>query len=41
MWDYETDGKWMYPKQQKYLSTAAAFEKLDANPEEAVCAAIG
>ncbi|MDZ7359887.1 MAG: hypothetical protein ONB46_04065 [candidate division KSB1 bacterium] len=36
MWDYESDGKWMYPEKQKYPSVAEAFELLAANPEEAV-----
>jgi hypothetical protein len=36
MWDYETDGELMYPKQQKYPSNAEAFEMLSKNPEEAV-----
>ncbi len=36
MWDYETDGKMMYPKEQKYPSTEEGFAMLDANPEEAV-----
>ncbi|RMD92554.1 MAG: hypothetical protein D6813_05700 [Calditrichaeota bacterium] len=36
MWDYETDGEWMYPKKQKYPSDKEAFELLNANPEEAV-----
>ncbi len=36
MWDYETDGDLMYPKQQKYPSNAEAFEMLMKNPEEAV-----
>ena len=36
MWDYETDGKWMYPDKQKFPSVKEAFAMLDANPEEAV-----
>jgi hypothetical protein len=36
MWDYESDGKWMYPARQKYPSVSEAFEMLAANPEEAV-----
>ncbi len=36
MWDYESDGQFMYPKQQKQLSAAEAFKLLEANPEEAV-----
>lgn len=36
MWDYETDGELMYPKQQKYPSDAEAFAILSRNPEEAV-----
>jgi len=36
MWDYESDGKWMYPAKQKYPSIGEAFEILAANPEEAV-----
>ncbi len=36
MWDYETDGRWMYPKQQLDLPADEAFERLDRNPEEAV-----
>jgi hypothetical protein len=35
MWDYESDGKWMYPAKQKYPSVSEAFEILAANPEEA------
>ena len=36
MWDYETDGKKMYPRKQQYLSPEQSFELLDRNPEEAV-----
>lgn len=36
MWDYESDGQFMYPKQQKQLSSEEAFKLLAANPEEAV-----
>ena len=36
MWDYETDGKSMYPKQQQALSDDETFRRLDKNPEEAV-----
>ncbi|MDZ7344450.1 MAG: hypothetical protein ONA90_08030, partial [candidate division KSB1 bacterium] len=36
MWDYESDGQWMYPPKQQHLSAQAAFERLEANPEEAV-----
>ena len=36
MWDYETDGDLMYPKQQRYPPNAEAFEMLMRNPEEAV-----
>ncbi len=36
MWDYESDGELMYPKQQKYPSSSEAFAMLSANPEEAV-----
>ncbi len=36
MWDYETDGRVMYPKKQKYPSPEEAFALIDANPEEAV-----
>ena len=36
MWDYETDGEGMYPKQQRYPSDAEAFAMLSSNPEEAV-----
>jgi len=36
MWDYETDGRAMYPKKQQHLSSEQAFEWLDRNPEEAV-----
>ena len=36
MWDYESDGQWMYPDRQKYPSVSEAFEMLAANPEEAV-----
>jgi len=36
MWDYETDGKMMYPPEQKKLSSDEAFAVLEANPEEAV-----
>jgi len=36
MWDYETDGELMYPKQQRYPSNAEAFSMLAKNPEEAV-----
>jgi len=36
MWDYETDGQWMYPDRQKFPSTAEAFAMLALNPEEAV-----
>jgi hypothetical protein len=35
MWDYETDGEMMYPKEQKYPSASEAFEILSSNPEEA------
>ncbi len=36
MWDYETDGKRMYPETQKYPSSAEAHAALSRNPEEAV-----
>lgn len=36
MWDYETDGKWMYPPKEKKLSSEEKFARLEANPEEAV-----
>lgn len=36
MWDYETDGRALYPRKQQSLSSDEAFELLDANPEEAV-----
>jgi hypothetical protein len=36
MWDYETDGQWMYPPKQKNLSAQEALEILETNPEEAV-----
>jgi hypothetical protein len=36
MWDYETDGEMMYPKEQKYPSSSEAFTMLSKNPEEAV-----
>jgi len=35
MWDYETDGELLYPKQQEYPSATEAFQILSANPEEA------
>jgi hypothetical protein len=35
MWDYESDGKSMYPEKQKYNSAEGAFKILEANPEEA------
>ncbi|NUM72889.1 hypothetical protein HUU40_00870 [candidate division KSB1 bacterium] len=36
MWDYESDGQAMYPKEQKQVSSEEAFTALEANPEEAV-----
>lgn len=36
MWDYETDGKPMYPKKQTDWSSDEAFDLIDGNPEEAV-----
>ncbi len=36
MWDYETDGEQMYPKEQRYPSSGEAFNMLSKNPEEAV-----
>ncbi|MBM2841098.1 MAG: hypothetical protein HW412_1626, partial [Bacteroidetes bacterium] len=36
MWDYESDGEAMYPKQQKYPSSSEMFNMLSKNPEEAV-----
>jgi hypothetical protein len=36
MWDYESDGKWMYPDKQKFPSAKEAFAMIEANPEEAV-----
>ncbi len=36
MWDYETDGEHMYPKEQKYPTASEAFAILSSNPEEAV-----
>jgi hypothetical protein len=36
MWDYETDGELMYPKEQRYPSSAEAFAMLSKNPEGAV-----
>ncbi|MGH7493806.1 MAG: hypothetical protein ACREOO_15620 [bacterium] len=36
MWDYETDGKWMYPPREVELTSAEKFARIDANPEEAV-----
>ncbi|HEV8539420.1 MAG TPA: hypothetical protein VGR15_10935, partial [Bacteroidota bacterium] len=36
MWDYESDGELMYPKEQSHPSASEAFKLLDANPEEAV-----
>jgi len=36
MWDYESDGEWMYPEKQKYVSNREAFKLLESNPEEAV-----
>lgn len=36
MWDYESDGQFMYPRQQRQLSSEEAFKLLAANPEEAV-----
>lgn len=36
MWDYETDGEQMYPKEQRYASSAEAFTMLSKNPEGAV-----
>ncbi len=36
MWDYETDGEQMYPKQQKYPTASESFSMLEKNPEEAV-----
>jgi hypothetical protein len=36
MWDYESDGKWMYPEKQKKNSNSEAYALLFSNPEEAV-----
>jgi hypothetical protein len=36
MWDYETDGMYMYPQRSKDLSGEEKFALLDRNPEEAV-----
>ncbi len=36
LWDYEADGEQMYPKEQKYPTSAEAFALLSRNPEEAV-----
>ncbi|MBL0176882.1 MAG: hypothetical protein IPP94_16750 [Ignavibacteria bacterium] len=36
MWDYETDGERMYPKEQTTPSSSEAFDMLSRNPEEAV-----
>src|SRR6185503_10848017 len=36
MWDYESDGEEMYPREQRRLSSRQMFEELDSNPEEAV-----
>jgi hypothetical protein len=36
MWDYETDGKGLYPETQRHPSASEAFRELSANPEEAV-----
>ena len=35
MWDYESDAPAMWPKKQKYPTSAEAFAILDRNPEEA------
>ncbi len=35
MWDYETDGEHMWPKQQRYPTDAEAWRVLNHNPEEA------
>ena len=36
MWDYETDGEFMYPGKSLNLSDDEKFSRLDKNPEEAV-----
>ena len=36
MWDYETDGEMMYPKEQSYPDDEKKFALLKSNPEEAV-----
>jgi hypothetical protein len=35
MWDYETDGEVMWPKEAKHPSDAELFKSLEHNPEEA------
>ncbi len=35
MWDYETDGEFMWPKQQRYPTSEEVWKSLDRNPEEA------
>ncbi len=36
MWDYETDGEFLWPKEQSYPTAAERRAALDANPEGAV-----
>ncbi len=36
MWDYESDGEWLYPKTQKFLTAHEQLEQMESNPEEAV-----
>ena len=35
MWDYETDGEFMWPEKQKYPTSEEMWQSLNRNPEEA------
>ena len=41
MWDYETDGEVMWPKEAKNPSDTELFKSLEHNPEEAAARGCG